>query len=225
MELKFNLKWNGCIFMEAVLKICSSTWWCWKFLFETDTFPCFFTWQLAKQVPNWKCSNDDWWNLKLSYLNQWSLLNHCHWNLKVCLLAIDLFHKYDVNILWWKLNSSIAKQFALQILKPTKVHKVWDCWENSTTKHFDGYYCYVRAQPYQNKHGHKWRGQVMPYLMSVSHKEYQTITFSVNERDTKNTSDNCDAKNLCTDIWKMCMVEYAHWQQSDLAAHTRENLV
>jgi len=34
----------------------------------------------------------------------------------------------------------------------------------------------------------------MPYLMSVSHKEYQTITFSMNDRDTKNTSNNCDAK-------------------------------
>ncbi len=129
--------------------------------------------------------NDDWWNLKLSYLNHWSPLTHCHWNLKVCFLAINLFHKYDVKILWWKLNSSSAKQFALQILKPTKVHKVWDSWENSTTKHFEGNYCYVRAQPYQNKHGNKWKSQVIPYLMSVSHKEYQTITFSMNERHKK----------------------------------------
>jgi hypothetical protein len=37
----------------------------------------------------------------------------------------------------------------------------------------------------------------MTYLMSISHKEYQTITFSMNERDTKKTSNNCDAKNLC----------------------------
>jgi hypothetical protein len=191
----------GCIFMEMVLKICLWTWWCWKFLIEkkqiwTDTFPCFFTWQWAKQVPNWKCSNDDSWNLKLSYLNHWSLLNHCHWNSKVCFLAIDLFRKYDVKILRWKLNSS-AKQFALQMLKPTKIHIVWHCRENSTTQHYEGNYCYVRAQPYQNKHAHKWRSRVTPYLMSVSHKEYQTITFSMNDRDTKNTSNNCDAKNLC----------------------------
>ncbi len=60
----------------------------------------------------------------------------------------------------------------------------------------------------------------MTYLMSISHKEYQTITFSINERDTKNTSNNCDAKKLCDTHLKD-----VYGRICTLAAHIRENLV
>jgi hypothetical protein len=49
--------------------------WCWKEIFKKNTnmkkyLSMPFTWKWTKQTPIWNCEDDNLWNLKLSYLNQ-----------------------------------------------------------------------------------------------------------------------------------------------------------
>jgi hypothetical protein len=88
-QFKFISRQMGCKLVEKVFKF--FLWmWHWQKNFKKiqiwkNTFPCLFTWEWVKQIFSLELPNDDLWNLKLSYLNQF-------WWVIVIKIIDDLLH-------------------------------------------------------------------------------------------------------------------------------------